>query len=968
MRGCSYISPVTTISGIHGKEKGVRMNISARSFLIIAASFMAVTGVFSQVESFRVDMTPGDAMELYTRDVFSDSALPGPFTSHDTTWTDAEIRFKGNSTRYFAKKSYRVTFKSSNRYYGYRKINFNSMYTDKSMMREKLSWDLFAEMGALAPTAEPALLTVAGDPKGLFVQIPKVDKYLLAKNGRTEAPMYDASDLYTAADLTVQPDSLLKLYWEKEIGDETDYTDLEAMIGAINNAPDASFADTFRLYFDTTSVLRWFAGNTLTMMGDSYNKNYLLYNDTTRPTGPWTVIPWDYDLSWGRTGDLAIPYPASLLNDGFAYTFSPLSGPDNVLKTRIKADTALWDGFRNYLAGVIATTFTEAHLWPRIDSLANLIRADAAADPEKWGTMEDFEEHVEALKYYVTARRNYLLKTFVNPPSGEYNTATAAYAGENVPHHFVAFDGRLLGTLWFTGVSGLDSVTVTARPDSAPPDAGMPGDGRHIRRWVTVTPYPPEAQFTAKFRWAWSDVSTTDREVGSGVGDERLLRAYVYNSTWSTLPASVNAFANTVTIDSITNNETGPGSYFAMMLSETYTPTWTSVDNNFWERWHDVKFTDSLHGFVVGEHGSFLRTSDGGDTWERDSIGSALHFFSGEMNGGNIFAAGQGGSFYRTADTGRSWTSVGLGVTENINGVSFDGAAGVAVGDNGRAFYSGNGGGVWSEITDGIADDYSSVKYVNWIVNAFVATGDEVRVFYESSLIPGSWSLAKSLAVSHRPRTVDVADMRVWVAGDSGLVAFGDISDTAFTERNLPSSVSLHDIAALDSARVYVVGDGGAIYYTADAGLTWYRQLTGDTHDLFAIAFNGAGRGFAVGSGGTILRTDAPGTLTDIRDEGGDLAGLPSEFRLLQNYPNPFNPTTTIAFDLPSDAAVSLRIYDVLGRLVASPLNETRPAGRNTARWDASRFATGVYYYRLTASDRTGRILDTDVMKMVLVR
>ncbi len=953
------------------------MKTTPRVFPLALLLFFTVTHLRAQVPSFRIDMTPGDAMELFTRDVFSDSELPGPFTSGDTNWTDAEVRFKGHSTRYYAKKSYRVKFSSSDLYYGYRKLNFNSMYTDKSFLREKLSWDLFAGMGALATTAEHARLTVAGDDKGLYALIPKVDKYLLAVNGRQEAPMYDASDLHVGADLTLQPDSLLKLYWEKEIGDETDYTDLAAMISAINTAPDPSFGDTVRAYFDTTSILQWFTGNTLTMMGDSYDKNYLLYRDTSRPAQQWTIIPWDYDLSWGRTGDLAVPYPASLLNDGFAYTFQPLSGPDNVLKDRFMADTVLRDGFKNFLANVIATLFTEAHIWPAIDSLADLVRADAASDPERWGTMEDFEEHVAALKYYVTARRNYLLKTFINPPSGEYNTATVPFSGEGVPHHFVAFDGRLLGTLWLSGVSGLDSVTITAHPNSLPPNIPPPFDARWIERWVEVIPYPSTAQFSARFRWGWSDVSSTDNEVGDGVGDERLLRAYHFDgSGWSTLPATVNAYANTVTIDTITGGDTGPGTYFAMMLSETYAGTWTRQQNNYWERWHDVKFTDSLHGFIVGEHGSFLRTSDGGDTWERDSIGSALHFFSADMAqpSGKIFAAGQGGSFLRSDDTGRSWSDAGPVLTTAMRAVSFDGAEGVAVGDSGTVFETFDGGDSWSSPGTGLTDDFAAVRSRRLDSGPFdlhyrVAAGDEIRIF-GWSFYPGPVHQfgPVTLPVSRTPRALEMTGTTVWVAGDSGLAAFGDVTDTALTERPIPAAVNLRGIAALDAERVFVAGDGGAIYYTADAGVTWYRQLTGDTHDLYSIAFNGAGRGFAVGNGGTILRTDVPGTLTDAGDDDRGITDLPAEFRLLQNYPNPFNPATTIAFDLAAASHVTLRVYDVLGRLVASPADEVRPAGRNTVSWNASGHSSGVYFYRMTASDRAGKTIHSDVMKMVLLR
>ncbi|HLF13718.1 MAG TPA: CotH kinase family protein [Bacteroidota bacterium] len=930
---------------------------------------------YGQVPGYSVEMTPADYQTLFTRNVFNDTYLPAPFTSNDTLWPEARVRFKGHSTRYYAKKSYRVRFADTNLFHGYRQINFNSMYTDKSFMREKLAWDLFRDLGALAPTADHAEFSINGDSKGLYLLIPKVDRYLLQLNGRQVAPMYEADDFYALADLTVQPDSLLKLYYAKEIGDAADYSDLAALISALNSAPAGSFADTVRQHFDTTSILQWFAVNALTMMGDSYNKNYLLYRDTSRAAQQWTVIPWDYDLSWGRTGDLAVPYPASLLNDGFAYSFSPLAGPDNVLKDRFMATTELRDGFKSYLSGVLSTVFTEAHLWPRIDSLAALMRSDAAADPERWGTMEDFEEHIEALKYYVTARRNYLLKTFINPPSGAFDIATMPFTGEGVPHHYVGVDGRLLATLSFTGVTGLDSVTVITHPNTMPPDVPPPFDARWVNRWIEVIPHPPTAQFTTKFRWAYQDVSSTDREVGIGVGDERILRAYHHDgSVWSTLPGEVNAFANTVTIDTLTAGRTGPGKYFALMLSDTYNPTWQRMANNYWERWHDIRFPDSVNGFIVGEHGSFLRTSDGGDSWERDSIGSALHFFSGDMSApwGRLFAAGESGSFYASDDTGRTWASAVLGVTDNMRAVSFDGDAGVVVGDSGRAFATFDGGSSWSEVVTGLTGDFQSVRFSNSSVDYFIAVGPGVRVFTEIfvPLPPPEFTLSKSFPAAHPLRSVTLVGSTFWVAGDSGYVAFADTADTMLMERNLPVRVSLRDIEALDSLRIFVTGDGGAIFYTADAGLTWYRQLTGDTHDLYAIAFTGTGRGFAVGNGGTILRTGVPGTLTGV---GADAPFVPSAFRLLQNYPNPFNPATTIAFDLPSDATVSIEIFDVLGRLVAPRLSgpapgESLPPGRHTAEWNAGRRATGVYFYRMNAVDRSGRLLFNDVKKMVLVR
>lgn len=78
---------------------------------------------------------------------------------------------------------------------------------------------------------------------------------------------------------------------------------------------------------------------------------------------------------------------------------------------------------------------------------------------------------------------------------------------------------------------------------------------------------------------------------------------------------------------------------------------------------------------------------------------------------------------------------------------------------------------------------------------------------------------------------------------------------------------------------------------------------------------------------------------------------LPHGFVLHQNYPNPFNPSTTIRFDLNSEADISIQVFDVLGREVANLLNEKKSAGSYRLTWSAGDHASGVYLYRLS----TGR-------------
>lgn len=92
-----------------------------------------------------------------------------------------------------------------------------------------------------------------------------------------------------------------------------------------------------------------------------------------------------------------------------------------------------------------------------------------------------------------------------------------------------------------------------------------------------------------------------------------------------------------------------------------------------------------------------------------------------------------------------------------------------------------------------------------------------------------------------------------------------------------------------------------------------------------------------------------------------------SKFALAQNAPNPFRPTTAIAFNLPETAHVSLEIYNVAGRKIATLVDDDMPAGHHTVRWDGktdagSRVASGVYFYRLESGERSAS------KKMVLMK
>ncbi len=81
--------------------------------------------------------------------------------------------------------------------------------------------------------------------------------------------------------------------------------------------------------------------------------------------------------------------------------------------------------------------------------------------------------------------------------------------------------------------------------------------------------------------------------------------------------------------------------------------------------------------------------------------------------------------------------------------------------------------------------------------------------------------------------------------------------------------------------------------------------------------------------------------------------GIPTKFALSQNYPNPFNPSTKINFDVPSDGLVSLKIFDMSGKEVASLVNEVKTAGYYTLQFNAANLPSGVYLYTLSANNFT---------------
>jgi hypothetical protein len=174
-------------------------------------------------------------------------------------------------------------------------------------------------------------------------------------------------------------------------------------------------------------------------------------------------------------------------------------------------------------------------------------------------------------------------------------------------------------------------------------------------------------------------------------------------------------------------------------------------------------------------------------------------------------------------------------------------------------------------------------------------------------------------------------------------------------------------------------GLNSALYYShsTDAGVTWSKneklsesfdphvgwpqqQKMGDYFDMVSddagahIAWAGTFNGEQDVYYGRIT------LVTDVDESAG--TGVPVSFVLDQNYPNPFNPVTTIRFTVGNPERTTLRVYDILGREVATLIDDDLAPGTYTKQWDASGQASGVYYYRLSS----GGFVET--RKLVLLR
>lgn len=348
----------------------------------------------------------------------------------------------------------------------------------------------------------------------------------------------------------------------------------------------------------------------------------------------------------------------------------------------------------------------------------------------------------------------------------------------------------------------------------------------------------------------------------------------------------------------------------------------------------------------------------------------------------NLYNTTDSALLYKTTDAGKSWSVLftsrvsGSGnPTDNVFDIldgppsSRDTAFFIDVGV--QAIYrTTDGGSSWSLIHD-IHWRYRFIK-INPVRQNQMWFGGEGLIFnpilYESTDYGSTWQeidLGMIFAGDNACHTLAFhpPELNTWYVPGEGKVV--KTTDSGLTWSVIYEN-SFYDLdMAVSPARsdfLYVLG-GPYLLRSMDAGLHWdtlaHAGFDASLFQLLDLEVVHRNETDVIIVGGTYGVHRYDNSVTGVKESSGD---LPVSCRLEQNCPNPFNPATDVRYMVRHVGHVSLKVYDVLGRMVATLVDQIRQPGEYTVTWDAEKIPSGIYYCRMISGNFTS------TRKMVLIR
>ncbi|MFL2997991.1 MAG: CotH kinase family protein [Candidatus Neomarinimicrobiota bacterium] len=262
----------------------------------------------SELAVIHITINP-ESLDWMYENVESDSIHSATFQFQnayvDETLEFIGFRLRGNTSRDAEKKSFKIDFNHfspGRNFYDVEKLNLNGEHNDPSIVRSKLCWDLYQDIGMKSTRSSHVMLYINGEYFGLYISIEHIDDTFLAKNFDN-----DNGNLWKCiwpADLTYRgndPEDYYPYYNEtrpyelKTNKNQYDYSKLARLIRIIYNTPDS-----LDMVLNIKTTLQYFAINILTGSWDDYRflrNNFYLYHNPDNDLINW--IPYDYDNSFG---------------------------------------------------------------------------------------------------------------------------------------------------------------------------------------------------------------------------------------------------------------------------------------------------------------------------------------------------------------------------------------------------------------------------------------------------------------------------------------------------------------------------------------------------------------------------------------------------------------------------------------------------------------------------------------------
>jgi photosystem II stability/assembly factor-like uncharacterized protein len=408
---------------------------------------------------------------------------------------------------------------------------------------------------------------------------------------------------------------------------------------------------------------------------------------------------------------------------------------------------------------------------------------------------------------------------------------------------------------------------------------------------------------------------------------------------------------------------------------------WSIIESPTTNDLNTLFFIDSLRGYVAGDSGLILYTSNGGVNWVQQQSNTDRNiidlFFLNEDLGWAV-AWSEGilpfvTFILKTTDGGNNWTANQFR-QDNILMYSIyflDSLKGFTGGNPGAIFKTTDGGINWDSAAIATAPfAYFPILNFNFYNNeyGFACGGahDIAGITWKTTNGGDYWV---PIDTAYTPPDelwdiyfVDSANV-IGVSGDPELFGVGVLRSSDAGETWGYEEIGLIGMARAIAFRTDYecwspVPIPESIIESKDTGNTWTFYTAPENTSIYDIVFPDSLNGYGVGEQGAIIKYKYPLIPTVTEEE----KALTNNYNLSQNFPNPFNPLTTIKYFLPKESFVSLIVFDVLGNEIEKLISKYQSAGNYEVNWDAQSFPTGIYYYQMKAGSYT------DSKKMILLR